>query len=71
MSVEPFLTKDGLAVHTKGAALRIGVCERTIKSWRFVKPLPIPFTRAGRTGRCIRYLVADIDAYLAARRVTK
>lgn len=54
-----------MTVDTKGAAARLGISPRTLEGQRVYGGGP-PFVRLGRT---IRYRVADLDAFMAARTI--
>src|SRR4051794_36212350 len=57
---------DGRRLRTPEAAQYLGVGESTLEKWRCCGQGPV-FERAGT--RIVVYRVADLDAFLAARRV--
>src|SRR4051812_48243382 len=58
---------DGRRLRTPEAAEYLGVGESTLEKWRCSGKGPV-FERAGT--RIVVYRVADLDAFLAARRVS-
>src|SRR3954454_23937810 len=58
---------DGRRLRTPEAAAYLGIGESTLEKWRCSGMGPV-FERAGT--RIVVYRVSDLDAFLAARRVT-
>lgn len=48
------------------AAEYLHIAAQTLAKWRCQRTYPLPFVRVGRA---IRYRLADLDAFLAAREV--
>lgn len=60
------MTADGqVPIDTKQASHRLGLTHRTLEQWRYLGKGP-PFVRIGGA---IRYLPAELDAWLNAQRV--
>jgi hypothetical protein len=55
-----------LLVDVKRAAEILGVTPQTLAVWRCVGPYSLPYVRIGR---CVRYRMDDLDAFVESRRV--
>jgi hypothetical protein len=53
-------------VDDKFAAEYIGVSSGTLAVWRCTRRYPLPYVKVGR---CVRYRLSDLDAFLASRTV--
>lgn len=51
-------------IDTDKSAEYLGIKPQTLALWRMTKRYQIPYTKVGR---CVRYRVADLDAWLASR----
>jgi len=55
-------------VNEKRAAEILGVSAGTLSVWRCTRRYPLPYTKIGRA---VRYRVADLEDFIAARTVGK
>jgi len=61
MTIQDVINSSKKLLTEKEAATYLGIAPGTLSVWRSTKRYPLPFKRIGR---CIRYAIDDLDAFI-------